>query len=154
KDTNSLNSQNVVVQNSTNIAGDYALSDFDARHRYVLNAIWELPFKGNRLVEGWQVSVISQGQSGNPLTVVTNINNFTGNPNLRPDLIGDLRIVGPAGSVVREHGLRPEDRRLLHANIGLRPARLTHRRLPLRQPGPRRDHRAVVLQHRPLADQE
>ena len=34
KDTNSLNSQGVVVQDSTNVAGDYALSDFDARHRY------------------------------------------------------------------------------------------------------------------------
>ena len=54
KDTNSLNSQGVVVQDSTNIAGDYALSDFNAKHRYVVSAIWELPFKGNRLVEGWQ----------------------------------------------------------------------------------------------------
>jgi Carboxypeptidase regulatory-like domain/TonB dependent receptor len=94
KDTNSLNSQNVVVQDSTNIPGDYALSDFDARHRYVLSAIWELPFKGNRLVEGWQISLISQGQSGNPITAVTNIASFTGNANLRPDLIGDLRVVG------------------------------------------------------------
>ena len=35
KDTNSLNSQGVVVQDSTNIAGDFALSDYDATHRYV-----------------------------------------------------------------------------------------------------------------------
>ena len=56
KDTNSLNSQGVVVQDSTNVAGDYAPSDYDARHRFVLSAIWELPFKGNRLVEGWQIA--------------------------------------------------------------------------------------------------
>ena len=94
KDTNSLNSQGVVVQDSTNIAGDYALSDYDARHRYVLSAIWELPFKGNRFVEGWQVSLITQGQTGNPITVLTNINNFTGNANLRPDLVGTVQVVG------------------------------------------------------------
>ena len=94
KDTNSLNSQPVVVQDSTNVAGDYALSDYDARHRYVLSAIWELPFKGNRFVEGWQLSLITQGQTGNPITIVTNINNFTGNANLRPDLVGNLQVIG------------------------------------------------------------
>ena len=79
-----------MVQDSTNVAGDYALSDYDARHRYVLSAIWELPFKGNRFLEGWQLSLITQGQTGNPITVVTNINNFTGNANLRPDLVGNI----------------------------------------------------------------
>jgi hypothetical protein len=29
----------------------------------VLSAIWELPFKGNALTEGWQISVITQGQT-------------------------------------------------------------------------------------------
>jgi hypothetical protein len=83
-----------VAQDSFNIPGDYALSDYDARHRYVLSGIWELPFKGNRFVEGWQLSVITQGQTGNPITIVTNIQNFTGNANLRPDLIGSLDVIG------------------------------------------------------------
>jgi Carboxypeptidase regulatory-like domain/TonB dependent receptor-like, beta-barrel len=94
KDTNSLNSQGVVVQNSFDIASDYAASDYDARHRYVLSALWELPFKGNRLVEGWQVSVITQGQSGNPINVLTNIANLTGNANVRPDLVGTIDVLG------------------------------------------------------------
>ena len=93
KDTNSQNSQGVVIQDSTNIGGDYALSDFDARHRYVLSAIWDLPFKGNRLVEGWQVGIITQGQTGNPINILTALN-FTGNANIRPDLVGDVAIVG------------------------------------------------------------
>jgi hypothetical protein len=94
KDTNSLSSQGIVVQDSFNIGGDYALSDFDARHRYVLSAIWELPFKGNQLKEGWQVSVISQGQSGSPINVITNLN-FSGNANtIRPDLVGNIEIIG------------------------------------------------------------
>jgi hypothetical protein len=93
KDTNSLSSQGVVVQDSTNIGGDYALSDYDARHRYVLSAIWELPFKGNQLVEGWQLSVITQGQTGNPINILTNLN-FTGNANIRPDLLGQIEVFG------------------------------------------------------------
>ncbi len=94
KDTNSLNSTNVPPQDSTNIAGDYGYSDYDARHRYVLSAIWDLPFKGNQLKEGWQLSVITQGQTGNPITVITN-QAFTGVGNtIRPDLIGDLEVFG------------------------------------------------------------
>ena len=50
KDTNSLNSprRRRPGQLRTSPA-DYGYSDYDARHRYVLNAIWELPFKGNSL---------------------------------------------------------------------------------------------------------
>jgi hypothetical protein len=95
EDTNSLNSQGVVVQNSLDPAGDYGLSDYDARHRYVLSAIWELPFKGNRFKEGWQVAVTTQGQSGNPVNIVTNVGTFTGVANtLRPDVIGNLQTIG------------------------------------------------------------
>jgi hypothetical protein len=94
KDTNSISSTNTPPQDSTNIAGDYSYSDYDARHRYVLNAIWDLPFKGNALKDGWQISVITQGQTGNPIYVTTN-QNFTGNNNtIRPDLIGNLEVFG------------------------------------------------------------
>jgi hypothetical protein len=94
KDTNSLNSSNTPPQDSTNIAGDYGYSDYDARHRYVLSAIWDLPFKGNQWKEGWQLSLITQGQTGNPITIITN-QNFTGVGNtIRPDLIGNLEVLG------------------------------------------------------------
>jgi hypothetical protein len=93
EDTNSLNSQNVVVQNSLDFNGDFAPSDYDVTHRYVLNAIWELPLKGNQLKEGWQLSVITQGQTGNPINILTTLN-FTGNANIRPDLVGNLVVTG------------------------------------------------------------
>jgi hypothetical protein len=107
-DYNSLNSQGIVVQNSYNIQGDRGLSDFDARHRFVINAIYELPFKGNRLVSGWQLSGITQLQSGNPITILAgnplaiagttiggaNIASLTGLATLRPDLIGTAQKVG------------------------------------------------------------
>ena len=107
-DYNSLNSQGVVVQDSLNIRGDRGLSDYDARHRFVINAIYELPFKGNRFAEGWQISTITQLQSGNPITILAgnplaiagtsigaaNIASLTGVATIRPDIIGPVEIVG------------------------------------------------------------
>jgi carboxypeptidase family protein len=107
-DYNSLNSQGVVVQDSFNIRGDRGLSDFDARHRFVVSAIYELPFHGSRLVEGWQLSTITQLQSGNPVNILAgnplaipgtsfgtlNIASFTGVASLRPDVIGPISVPG------------------------------------------------------------
>ena len=99
-DYNSLNSQGVVVQDSFNIRGDRGLSDYDARHRFVINAIYELPFRGNRFVEGWQFSTITQLQSGNPINILAgnpaglNIASFTGVATIRPDLIGPIEVIG------------------------------------------------------------
>jgi hypothetical protein len=96
-DTNSLSTGAIVVQDSNNIGDSEGPSDFDVRHRFVINAIYELPFKGNRAVEGWQLAVITQAQTGSPVNIVTAIPGFTGvNNSLRPDLIGDPSIVGSA----------------------------------------------------------
>src|SRR6185295_1255812 len=93
-DTNSLSTGVIVVQDSNNIADSEGPSDFDVRHRFVVNAIYELPFAGNRLAEGWQVSIITQAQTGSPVNIVTGINTFNGvNNTLRPDLIGDPSII-------------------------------------------------------------
>src|SRR5205807_4392356 len=43
-DYNSRNNQGLTVQDSYNIRGDRGLSDFDARHRWVLSGIYDLPF--------------------------------------------------------------------------------------------------------------
>ncbi len=94
-DYNSLSSQgSVIVQDSFNIRGDRGLSDFDARHRFVISALYDLPFKGNRLFQGWELGTIFQAQSGNPLTVLINNNSFTGNFTLRPDIIGTVGTTG------------------------------------------------------------
>ena len=94
-DYNSLNSQGVVVQDSYNLRGSRGLSDFDARHRFVFSGIYELPFHGNQLVEGWQLSSIVQSQSGNPVNIVVNNAAFTGTNNtVRPDVTGPIAILG------------------------------------------------------------
>jgi hypothetical protein len=94
-DYNSLSSQGVVVQNSYDVRGDRGLSDFDARHRFVVSAIYELPFRGNQYVEGWQLAAIVQIQSGNPVNIVTSNVTVNGVPNtLRPDVTGPINIIG------------------------------------------------------------
>ena len=87
-DDNSRNVQGLVIQDSNNIRGDWGPSDFDVRQRFVLNGVYDLPFKGNRLKEGWELALIEQVQTGSPLTFKTSNAAFTGSANLRPNVIG------------------------------------------------------------------
>jgi len=59
------------------------------------DGLYELPFRGNKLVEGWQLSAIVQSQTGNPVNIVVNNTTFTGiNNTLRPDVTGPVSILG------------------------------------------------------------
>jgi hypothetical protein len=91
QDLNSLGSQGTyTLQNNFNPKGDYGLSDFDVRNRFVFSGVWNLPFHGNRLKEGWLLANITQLQSGNPMNVVTTsgYNGVTSPPTIRPTLVG------------------------------------------------------------------
>jgi hypothetical protein len=61
-DDNSRNFQGVVIQDSYNLAGDRGLSDFNCKSRFVISAVYEFPFHGNRLKDGWQLSLLEQTQ--------------------------------------------------------------------------------------------
>ncbi|HEX4749381.1 MAG TPA: TonB-dependent receptor, partial [Bryobacteraceae bacterium] len=89
-DDNSRNVQGLTLQNSYNIAGDRGLSDFDARNRVVLNAIYDLPFHRNRLVEGWELALIQTVQSGNPINFHLSNSSFAGAAVLRPNVLGPV----------------------------------------------------------------
>ena len=93
-DTNSGDANGVTnagaVQDSFDLAGSEGPSDFDVRHRVSFNASYDLPFRGNRFKEGWQVVVVEQAQSGGPFNITTNITTITGVSSVRPDLIGPL----------------------------------------------------------------
>src|SRR5262249_3224721 len=106
-DYNSRTNQGIVVQDSYNLRGDRAPSDFDTRHRFVISALYQLPFPGNQVVEGWQLSTITQSQSGNPITILSGnalaiagtpafpavaSNTLTGLATLRPDLVGPITL--------------------------------------------------------------
>jgi hypothetical protein len=90
-DYNSLSSQGVTLEDSTNPRLNYGPSDFNATNRFVLNAIYDLPFKGNRWVSGWEISGITQAQSGNPLTILMPTSSVTGNFTLRPDASASIQ---------------------------------------------------------------
>lgn len=99
-DDNSLNSQGVILQNSLDVGNNRGLSDFDVRQRFVLSGFYELPFEQNRMVSGWQVGLINQIQTGNPLSAVTSVSSFTGTTGLgalRPDILGPVGTTGHPG---------------------------------------------------------
>ena len=62
------------IQNSRDLNSERGLSDFDARSRIVVNAIYELPWRAKNAwknaVEGWSVSVVGNYQSGNPFSPI------------------------------------------------------------------------------------
>jgi hypothetical protein len=94
-DYNSFSTGGIVGQDSYNLRGDRGLSDFDARHRFVVTALYDLPFSGNRLLDGWQLAVVVQSQSGNPVNIITNdttVNGVAGT--LRPDVNGPVQTTG------------------------------------------------------------
>ena len=89
-DINSLGSQGGFnLQNNFDPRNNYGLSDFDARNHFVFSGTWDLPFKGNRLKDGWLLANITQLQSGNPLNVTIPSTTINGNGGtVRPDLVG------------------------------------------------------------------
>jgi hypothetical protein len=94
-DTNSLNSSGFAIQDAYDISNEHGLSDFDARHRFVLSGLWDLPFTGHVLIRGWQIATVVQSQSGNPVNIVTSSSSVNGVPNtVRPDVTGPIRIIG------------------------------------------------------------
>ena len=62
--------------NPLNFNATYGLSNYDARHRFVFNYVWDLPvpkmdgFKGT-LLNGWEVSGILSFQSGFPVRITS-----------------------------------------------------------------------------------
>jgi Carboxypeptidase regulatory-like domain/TonB dependent receptor len=98
-DTNSYDAtganNNGSLQDSTNIGGSEGPSDFDVRHRISVNASYDLPLHGNRWKDGWQIVVVEQAQTGNPLNILTTIATITGTSSVRPDLIGRLPTIDP-----------------------------------------------------------
>ena len=92
-DYNSQVQQGVTVQNSYDIRGDRGLSDFDARHRFVLSGVYAFPYEGsNRLLKGWQTSLIQTLQTGNPLNFHISTTTLSGGLTvIRPDVTGPIQ---------------------------------------------------------------
>jgi hypothetical protein len=84
-----------VIQNYNNLRGEYAPSAIDQTHRFVGNAVYELPFlklqKGlaGHVLGGWEVSAILSLYTGSPLGISesTSTTNAQGG-NQRPNWTG------------------------------------------------------------------
>ena len=89
-DLNSLGSQGgLTLPDSTNPQENFGLSDFDVRLHFAGTAVYNLPFHGNRLVSGFQLSSIFQYQTGNPVNITAGSSSFNGVTGLpRPTQIG------------------------------------------------------------------
>jgi len=87
--------ESLVIQNAYNPRGDYGRSEFDVRNRFVLSGFYELPFKTNRFVSGWQFGVTTQDQSGSPITPTLAIGPGPGiSLTVRPDVTGLVQTTG------------------------------------------------------------
>jgi hypothetical protein len=84
-----------VPQNSRNIEAEYARSNFDVRHRFVADGLYQLPFRFDRrpintIFGGWQLGLALILQSNLPLSPVlpTDVSG-TGAFMDRPNQVGD-----------------------------------------------------------------
>jgi hypothetical protein len=91
------------LSNPNNRRAEKGRSAFDARHRFVINGTYELPFGpgrafganatgfGKKLIEGWQVNLIAVWRSATPFTVDSNFDfHNIGRASVnRPNLAGD-----------------------------------------------------------------
>jgi len=70
-----VGANNPQIQDFHNIATERALSDFDARRRFVMSGVYLLPFTAQngflkRVVAGWSVAPIVNMQTGSPFSPI------------------------------------------------------------------------------------
>lgn len=93
------NGGGVLPQDSDDIRAEKGNCTFDVRQALRVNALYMLPFHGNRVVEGWQISGILTATAGYPFTVTTGVDTLTGannpvRPNAIPGCNGEQQILG------------------------------------------------------------
>ncbi|MBI1788145.1 MAG: TonB-dependent receptor [Acidobacteria bacterium] len=99
------------------------LADYHAKHNWVFNLTYELPFAKNHLWGGWQVSTITSARSGNPLTLFVSRNRSRSQwgPSLGPGLGQDRPSMAP-GFTHQSAVLGGPDRYFNPAAFALQPA--------------------------------
>ena len=93
-----------------NIDLDWGRSDFDIRHSAVVNASYDLPFTGSRLVEGWQISTVGTFASGVPFSpIIPGDSDRDGSTDAvnRPDIVPGVSMK-PAGGSTPERWFNPD----------------------------------------------
>lgn len=86
----------ISAQNNNNLAADWAASNADQTHRFLFNAVYEIPFfrssgpaAARFVLGGWQMGGIWMAISGGPLGVTSAVNNtFSQGGGQRPNWSG------------------------------------------------------------------
>lgn len=82
-----------LLQNPFNPRGDYGPAAYDMRHVGTANVLYAFPGRGsNRLLNGWEMSLLAQIHSGTPYNIVESPDQANFNNPLdieRPNLVGD-----------------------------------------------------------------
>ena len=99
-----------------NLSYNKGLADYHAKHNWVVNFTWELPFardfKGLKktLFDGWQLAGINNARSGNPLTVFVQANRSRSlwQPSLGPGIGRDRASLAPGFTYETAVQGRPE----------------------------------------------
>jgi hypothetical protein len=79
-DNGSLNRFGLNPENSNNLAGEYASSDFDIRHRVTFTVTYNIPGRKGygQMLEGWQINSIVNYATAQPWQTFDNSDNFSG----------------------------------------------------------------------------
>ena len=79
-DSGSLNRFGLNPENSNNLAGEYASSDFDIRHRVTFTVTYNIPGRKGygQMLEGWQINSIVNYATAQPWQTFDNSDNFSG----------------------------------------------------------------------------
>ena len=86
------NNANASWGNPYNQHYDQSVCNYDITQSLRVNGLWALPFKGNRIVSGWQLSGIVSDTTGLPFTVLQGVDSLgfgTGVVNPRPNFVGN-----------------------------------------------------------------
>jgi hypothetical protein len=96
------------VQNSYNRNAQKGPSDQNVPLRFVVGAVWDLPFGtgrqmlsqgwASRVAGGWQLSTIYQVQNGLPFTTVLSFDNANAGTNSRPNRVCNGNLSNPTAS--------------------------------------------------------
>ena len=73
------NNLGFVPQDSLNYAAEKGNGDYDTRHRFTLSTTYDLPSRKSwaQMLQGWQVTSIVQWQTGYPILLFDNSNDFS-----------------------------------------------------------------------------
>ena len=95
---------------------DKGVCSFDQTHVFKVNGLYQLPFHGNRFVEGWQISGLLTANSGLPFNIADGYDEATGGGVValtpRPNYVSGCQVqVGQGERMVQSGLLHPRSSR-------------------------------------------